>query len=132
MSDSAQVKISAKTKDILQHLCIDDWQSELHHQHQNPFKRKCQDIKRISNRLMDCTDSPPSAWLLALKCAACVLDHAPCSSLDGEVPLQVLISVTQDISAFLHFQRMSGCIAMKMRHPLPNHRRLWSICWLLQ
>ena len=36
ISDSAQVKISNEVHDILQYLFIEDWQSEPHHQHQNP------------------------------------------------------------------------------------------------
>ena len=36
VSNRSQVKISNKVKDILCHLCIDDWQSEPHFQHQNP------------------------------------------------------------------------------------------------
>ena len=35
ISDWAQLEISAKVHDILRALCIDDWQSEPHHQHQN-------------------------------------------------------------------------------------------------
>ena len=39
ISDCAQVKISNKTKDILQHLHIRDCQSEAHHQQKNPYER---------------------------------------------------------------------------------------------
>ena len=35
ISDRSQVEISHKAKDILRAYCIDDWQSEPHHQHQN-------------------------------------------------------------------------------------------------
>ena len=35
ISDSAQAEISDKMKDILQHLHIEDWQSDPCHQHQN-------------------------------------------------------------------------------------------------
>ena len=34
ISDRAQVQISNKVKDILRVLCISDWQSEAHQQHQ--------------------------------------------------------------------------------------------------
>ena len=65
ISDSAQVEISNKVKDILRYLFIEDWQSEAYHQHQNPSERAYQDIKRISNRLLDRTDSPHlfGSWL---------------------------------------------------------------------
>lgn len=36
VSDRVQVEISNKAKDILRYLHIADWQSEAHHQHQNP------------------------------------------------------------------------------------------------
>ena len=67
ISDHAQVEISNKAKDILWHLHIQDWQSEAHHQHQNPCERCYNDIKRTANRLLDCTGSPPNLWLLTLQ-----------------------------------------------------------------
>ena len=60
-------------------------------------------MKCISNWLLDCTNSPPSLWLLALKCTAFLLNHTSSSQLDGKVPLQILTGVTQDISALLRF-----------------------------
>jgi hypothetical protein len=36
VSDYAKVETSSKVKDVLRHYCIKDWQSEPHHQHQNP------------------------------------------------------------------------------------------------
>ena len=66
ISDNAQVEISNKVKDILRYLFIDDWQSEPHYQHQNPAERRYQDLKRITNRILDRTGAPPELWLLAL------------------------------------------------------------------
>ena len=103
ISDSAQTEISNKVKDILRYLFIEDWQSEAYHQHQNPCERCYQDMKRIANRLLDRTDSPPSLWLLALKYTAYLLNHTSSQQLDGKVPLQVLTGVTQDLSALLRF-----------------------------
>ena len=39
ISDRAQVEISNRVHDILRANCIDDWQSEPHHQHQNHAER---------------------------------------------------------------------------------------------
>ena len=103
ISDSAQVEVSNKVHDILRYLFIEDWQSEAYHQHQNPAERRYQDVKRISNRLLDRTGSPPSLWLLALKYTAYLLNHTSSQQLDGKVPLQVLTGITQDISALLRF-----------------------------
>ena len=110
ISDSAQTEIGNKMKDILHHLHIEDWQSEVHHQHQNPCERCHQDMKCIFNCLLDCTNSPPSLWLLALKCTAFLLNHTSSSQLDGKVPLQILTGITQDISALLRFHwHEKGC-----------------------
>ena len=58
ISDSAQVEISNKVHDILWHLFIEDWQSEPHHQHQNPAECHYQDVKHTTNRLMEHTNTP--------------------------------------------------------------------------
>jgi hypothetical protein len=104
ISDSAQVEISGKVKDILRYLFIEDWQSEPHHQNQNPAERRYQDLKRVTNRLLDRTGSPPELWLLALKYAAYLLNHVATDSLQGRVPLAVLNGTPPDISSLLRFQ----------------------------
>ena len=53
ITDRAQSEISTKVKDILRHLVIGDWQSEPHHQHQNIAEKRFQDIKKMTNRLLD-------------------------------------------------------------------------------
>jgi len=35
ISDGAKAKLSDRAKDVLRSLCIDDWHSEAHYQHQN-------------------------------------------------------------------------------------------------
>ena len=75
ISDNAQVEISNKVKDILRYLFIDNWQSEPHYQHQNPAERRYQDLKRITNRILDRTGAPPELWLLALQYTSYLLNH---------------------------------------------------------
>jgi hypothetical protein len=104
ISDRAQVEISNKVQDILRNLMIDDWQSEPHQQHQNPAERRYQDIKRVTNTLLDRTGAPPSLWLLAMKYACFVLNHTANASINYAVPLQVLTVVTPDISSLLQFE----------------------------
>ena len=65
-SDNAKVEIGKTVKYILRMYCIDDMQSEPHHQHQNPAERRIQDLKKISNHLMDQTGTPAMFWLLSL------------------------------------------------------------------
>ena len=45
ISDSAQVEISMRVKDVLRGYSIKDWQSEPHFQHQNFAERGYRDIK---------------------------------------------------------------------------------------
>ena len=67
ISNLAQTKIREHVYNTLQCLFTDNWQHEVHHQHQNPCKQVHADIKQMSNHILDCTGSPPSLWLLALK-----------------------------------------------------------------
>jgi hypothetical protein len=66
ISDSAQVKTSQRVLDILRAYVIGTWQSEPHQQQQNPAKRHYQTAKRMTNTVMDRTNSPAYTWLLAL------------------------------------------------------------------
>ena len=75
ISDSAQLEISNKVKDILRNLMISDWQSEPHQQHQNPAEQRYQDVKRLANTLLDRTGAPPSLWFLAMTYACFILNH---------------------------------------------------------
>jgi hypothetical protein len=103
ISDRAQVEISKKVKDVLRTLCISDWQSEPHQQHQNPFERRYQTVKRIANIILDRTASPPYLWLLCLEYVAFILNNTY-SPAKRAVPLQLLTGSTNDISPLLFFK----------------------------
>jgi len=47
VSDRAQLEVSKKVKDILRHLCIDDWQSEAQFQHHKFAELRYQETKFI-------------------------------------------------------------------------------------
>ena len=66
-------------------------------------ERRWQDVKRITNTLLDRTNSPENTWLLALQYVCFVLNHMATPSLKHRVPLQVLTGSTVDISAILRF-----------------------------
>jgi len=104
ISDRAQVEISNKVQDILRNLMIGDWQSEPHHQHQNPAERRYQDVKRLTNTLLDRTGAPPSLWFLAMTYACFVLNYTVNASIGYAIPMTMLTGVTQDISPLLQFQ----------------------------
>ena len=102
ISDSAQVEISNKVKDILRTLIIGDWQSEPYYQHQNPAERRFQTVKRTANTVLDRTGARPSTWLLCMLYVIFVLNHTFCNSIKA-LPLQRLNKSTTDISPLLFF-----------------------------
>jgi hypothetical protein len=65
ISNFAAYETSKRVHVILNDLHIGDWQSEPHNQHQNPAERRWQDVKRISNDIMDRTGCYASDVLLA-------------------------------------------------------------------
>ena len=100
ISDKAQVESSNKVYDILRALFIAAWYSEPHQQHQNPAERRWQDVKRMTNTVLDRTGAPAYTWLLCLLYVCFILNHTYCKSIDG-IPLQRLTGVTTDISPLL-------------------------------
>ena len=103
VSDSAEVEISVKVKDILRTLIIDSWQSEPYYQHQNPAERRFQTVKTTTNTVLNRTGAPPSVGLLCLLYVIFVLNHTFCSSINA-IPLQCLHGSTPDISPLLTFR----------------------------
>ena len=101
ISDSPKNEISNKVQDILRAYNISDWQSEPHHQNQNPAEWRQRTIKAWTNTIMNRTGAPAYCWLLTLKYVCYILNHISTGSLGGQVPLQVLYGVTPDISIML-------------------------------
>ena len=104
ISDRAQLEISNKVKDILRHLCIDDWQSEPHFQHQNAAERRYRDIKRGTNRVLNMTGAPPETWLLCMQYVCFILNRTSLRSLNYKTPFERLHGQTPDISMIYRFQ----------------------------
>ena len=103
VSDSAQVEISKKVQDILRSLCIDDWQSEPHQQHQNPAERRYQTVKRLTSTLMDRTGASADTWFLCMSYVCFVINHTACKAINWQIPMRVLTGSTPDISPILRF-----------------------------
>ena len=101
ISDSAKNEISHKVQDILRAYIISDWQSEPHHQNQNPAEWRYKTIKAWTNTIMNRTGTPAYCWLLTLQYVCYILNHISTGSLGGQVPLQVLYGVNPDISIIL-------------------------------
>ena len=114
------MEISNKAKDILRYLHIQDWQSEAHHQHQNPCERRYRDIKRTANRLMDRTNSPPNLWLLCLQYVCVLLNHTSSPALNDQVPMTILTGTTPDISMLLQFHWCQKVLFRKTEKSFPS------------
>lgn len=103
ISDSAKVEISARVKDILRALCIDDWQSEPEYQHQNFAEHRWKHVKRNVNWVMNWRNVPAELWLQCMKWVADVMNHTSEKSLKWRTPMEVLTGQTTDISILLCF-----------------------------
>ncbi|KAG7358362.1 hypothetical protein IV203_014950 [Nitzschia inconspicua] len=104
ISDRSQAEISNKVKDILRALHIRDWQSEPFHQHQNFAERRIQEVKRMSNTILDRTGAPPYLWLQAVTYTCFLLNHLATPSLQWRTPIECLTGRTPDISPLLRFR----------------------------
>jgi hypothetical protein len=103
ISDGTKANISIRTKDILRLFCIDDYQSEPHHQHQNYAENKIGKIKYVTNRMMTRVGCPPSMWLYTIQYVTHLLNFLASESLNWQVPLQMLWGFNPDSSVFLAF-----------------------------
>ena len=102
VSDRAQVEISNRALEFLRVYGIASWQSEPHQQHQNYAERKIQQLKQVTNTVMDRHGAPPYTWLLCLMYVAFLLNHTWSNNIKN-VPLTALLGVTVDISVMLRF-----------------------------
>jgi len=104
ISDSAQIEISDKTKDFLHAYCIDDWQSEPYHQHQNFAEGHWQGvIKAYTNNTLNCNGAPPSTWLLCITWVCFVVNHLATAQLNYQASMEALNGQTPVISPLLTF-----------------------------
>jgi hypothetical protein len=90
ISDRAKSEISNKVKQIMRALCIGDWQSEPHHQHQNYAERRYAMIKSKVNKLMNCTGAPAKVCLLCTQYVCYITNCMSSEMLDWKTPLQLL------------------------------------------
>jgi hypothetical protein len=93
-SDNAKVQVGKTVHSFLRMYCIDDMQSEPHHQHQNPAELRVQDVKKVSNQKMDRTGTPASYWFLSLLYTTYILNR----------PYKRALGQKPDISAILAFR----------------------------
>ena len=103
LSDRAKNETSRATKKVLRDYIVDDWQSEPHHQHQNPAENMWQTIKSKTNRTMNACGCPASLWLLCITWVVFVLNHLAHPNLGWRTPIEVQTGSTPDISPLLCF-----------------------------
>jgi hypothetical protein len=87
-SDNAKAEISARVKDVLHTLNIDDWQSEPYKGNQNFAERGWRDTKWKFNSLLNLLGADPAAWMLALEYVCFVQNHTAVDSLGGRTPIE--------------------------------------------
>ena len=77
--------------------------TEPHHSHQNEAERRIQDVKNMSNRILDRTGAPDSLWLRAVCFTCMLLNVLAAKSLAWRTPMEVGFGITPDISAFMMY-----------------------------
>ena len=102
-SDNAKVQIGSAVRNILRMYAISNFQCEPHHQHQNPAERKIQEVKKLTNAILDCTGTHHRFWLLCLLFVVQLLNVLASESLNWETPTYKATGQRPDISPFLIF-----------------------------
>jgi hypothetical protein len=125
VSDRAQVEISGRALELLRVYAISSWQSEPHLHHQNYAERKIQQLKQMTNTIIDRTGAPPKVWLLCLMYVAYVLNHTWSDNIKN-IPLTALLGITVDTSILLryHFWQQVYFKAIEPGFPSDSKERL--------
>ena len=77
VSDNYKTQIGKQVNQILKMFAISDFQCEPNQQNQNPVEHKIQEVKKLTNAIMDCTGTPAKYWLLC-QLICLFLDELPC------------------------------------------------------
>ena len=104
ISDNAKVEIGFTVREILHQYNIGDFQSEPHQQNQNPAERRIQDIKAMSNTIMDRTGTPAQYWIMCILYVVYLWNHIAMPSLGNISPIEASTGIRPDISPLLHFR----------------------------
>ena len=102
-SDNAKNQTSNAVKSMERMYCIKDAQNEPHHQHQNFAERRIQDVKRLTNSIMDRTGTPSALWLLCTLYVIYLLNHVSHEKLGGLTPITKAFGQETDISGLLTY-----------------------------
>jgi hypothetical protein len=101
--DNAKSQIGKTVLEILRMYAIKEFQCEPHHQHQNYADRLIQEVKKISNALLDRSGYQSSLWLLCVQFVVYFLNRLSTESLQWKTPIEAATVKRPDISALLAF-----------------------------
>ena len=119
-SDNAKAQIGRAVHEILRMYAIKDFQCEPHHQHQNSAERRIQEVKKMSNQLMDRTNTPPNLWLLCVNYVIYILNRLSTESIDWKTPIEAATGQQPDISAILAFRWFEPVYFKPPSHAFPS------------
>ena len=105
IADNAPMYRGWKVTTVLRNLMVLLWQCETKHHHQNPAENRYETVKRHTNRTMDRSGCPATAWFLCLVYVCFCLNHCVDPNLgDGtKSPLMMANFVQNDISPLIFF-----------------------------
>ena len=121
-SDGAKAEFSKNVKRILREYGIRSHRSEPYHQNQNLAERRIQDVKMLSNTILDRTNSPEDLWFLATEYSAYLLNHLAVRTLNWKTPIEVATGETPDISNLLQFHWYEKVYYLDPRSSYPSPR----------
>ena len=100
-SDNAKSETSKAVKDILRQYAIADMQSEPYQQNQNPAERRIQDVKSMTNSILDHSGAPAFLWLKCMIYCCLIFNVMAHQTLNWRTPTEVAFGVTPDVSQVL-------------------------------
>ena len=103
-SDNAKEQTCKAVDEVLRMYSIGDFQSEPHQQHQNFAERRIQEVKKLSDGIMDKTGTPAKMWLLCLMYVVYLQNHLATESIGWKTPLEAATGQKADVSALLQFR----------------------------
>ena len=128
-NDNAKAQTSERWKNILRKYQINDKLTEPHHPGQNPAKRRIQDLKSYTKRILDRSGAPSSTWLLCLQYTCMLLNVQAHDQLNNRTPTEVAFGNTPDLSPFLQFHFYEEVLYLELTasFPAPKEKKGWFV-----
>jgi len=101
LSDNAKAEVSNAVRNIQRLYNIQDGQTEPHYHHQNPVERRIQDVKKMTNTIMDRTGCPAGYWLVCTLFVISLLNRLV--NKNGLIPVSLITGQVEDISPWVTY-----------------------------